>query len=223
MGRIESVRGAELFAPEETGGVSLEDVFTAYMDCRRKKRGTYNALAFEVDWERRCADLLGRINAGEYRPLRSLVFIIRKPVMREVFAPAFESRVVDHLIARKIEPLLEERFIDDSYSTRKGKGTLFGIERMERHIRACSHNYTRDCYVMKLDIRSFFMDLPKRELYDRMAAFLRERYDAPDLPTLLCLLRATYSDCPQQHCVRRSPLAAWDKLPPRKSLFNGDA
>ena len=105
MGRIESVRGAELFAPEETGGVSLEDVFTAYMDCRRKKRGTYNALAFEVDWERRCADLLGRINAGEYRPLRSLVFIIRKPVMREVFAPAFESRVVDHLIARKIEPL----------------------------------------------------------------------------------------------------------------------
>ena len=54
MGRIESVRGAELFAPEETGGVSLEDVFTAYMDCRRKKRGTYNALAFEVDWERRC-------------------------------------------------------------------------------------------------------------------------------------------------------------------------
>ena len=198
MGRIESVRGAELFASEETGGVSLEDVFTAYMDCRRKKRGTYNALAFEVDWERRCADLLGRINAGEYRPLRSLVFIIRKPVMREVFAPAFESRVVDHLIARKIEPLLEERFIDDSYSTRKGKGTLFGIERMERHIRACSHDYTRDCYVMKLDIRSFFMDLPKRELYDRMAAFLREHYDAPDLPTLLCLLRATYSDCPQQ-------------------------
>ena len=42
----------------------------------------------------------------------------------------------------------------------------------------------------------------------------------PDLPTLLCLLRATYSDCPQQHCVRRSPLAAWDKLPPRKSLFH---
>ena len=69
MGRIESVRGAELFAPEETGGVSLEDVFTAYMDCRRKKRGTYNALAFEVDWERRCADLLGRINAGEYLSL----------------------------------------------------------------------------------------------------------------------------------------------------------
>lgn len=222
MGMNGNSRGDELFAPEEVGGISLEDVFTAYMDCRRKKRGTYNALAFEVDWESRCVELQRRINAGEYRPLRSLVFVIRKPVMREVFAPAFESRVVDHLIARKIEPLLEERFIDDSYSTRKGKGTLYGIEQVERHIRACSCDYTRDCYVMKLDIRSFFMDLPKRELYDRMAAFLRERYTEPDLPTLLYLLRKTYFDCPQQHCVRRSPLAAWDKLPPRKSLFNGD-
>ena len=158
------------------------------MDCRRKKRGTYNALAFEVDWESRCVELRRRINAGEYRPLRSLVFVIRKPVMREVFAPAFESRVVDHLIARKIEPLLEERFIDDSYSTRKGKGTLYGIEQVERHTRACSRGYTRNCYVMKLDIRSFFMDLPKRELYDRMAAFLRERYTEPDLPTGLFIL-----------------------------------
>ena len=42
--------GEELFAPEEAGDISLEDVFTACMDCRRKKRGTYNVLAFEVDW-----------------------------------------------------------------------------------------------------------------------------------------------------------------------------
>ena len=168
-------------------------------------------------------ELWREINAGTYRPSRSIAFIINKPVKREIFAADFRDRVVHHLIARKIEPLLEAEFIDDSYSTRKEKGTLYGIRRVEEFVRECSENYTKDCYVMKLDIRSFFMDLPKRELYDRMAAFLRERYDAPDLPTLLCLLRATYSDCPQQHCVRRSPLAAWDKLPPRKSLFNGDA
>ena len=41
----------ELFSLEQTGGISLEDVFEAYFDCRRKKRGTYNALAFEADYE----------------------------------------------------------------------------------------------------------------------------------------------------------------------------
>ena len=40
-----------LFAPEETGGISLEEVFEAYFDCRRKKRGTHKALAFEADYE----------------------------------------------------------------------------------------------------------------------------------------------------------------------------
>ena len=70
--------------------------------------------------------------------------------------------VVHNLIARKIEPLLEAEFIDDSYSTRKEKGTLYGIRRVEEFVRECSENYTKDCYVMKLDVRSFFMDIHRR-------------------------------------------------------------
>lgn len=42
----------ELFSSEETGGISLEEVFEAYFACRRHKRDTYNALAFEADYER---------------------------------------------------------------------------------------------------------------------------------------------------------------------------
>ncbi len=213
---------ATLFPLEEMGGISLEDVFTAYFDCRRRKRGTYNALAFEADYERKCVELWRQINDGSYRPLRSIVFIIFKPVQREVFAPAFESRVIDHLIARKIEPLLEAQFIDDSYSTHKGKGTLYGIRRIEEHIRLCSENYTKDCYVMKLDIWSFFMDVPKAELYRRMEAFLTERYEGNDLSVLLFLLKVTLYDCPEKHCVRRCPRSYWDGLPPRKSLFHSD-
>lgn len=59
---------ATLFPPEEMGGISLEDVFTAYFNCRRRKRGTYNALAFEADYERKCrmeAFLTTRYEGGE--------------------------------------------------------------------------------------------------------------------------------------------------------------
>ena len=117
----------ELFPTEETGGISLEEVFEAYFACRRKKRGTHNALAFEADYERKCIELWRDINAGTYKPSRSVAFIVFKPVQREVFAADFRDRVVHHLVARKIEPLLEAEFIDDSYSTRKEKGTLYGI------------------------------------------------------------------------------------------------
>ncbi len=82
---------SELFPMEETGGISLEDVFSAYFDCRRKKRNTYNALAFESDYERKCIDLWREINSGTYRPSRSIAFIINKPVKREVFAADFRE------------------------------------------------------------------------------------------------------------------------------------
>lgn len=144
----------------------MEDVFEAYFECRKKKRNTCNALAFESDYERRCVELWREINAGTYRPSRSIAFIINKPVKREIFAADFRDRVVHHLIARRLVPLLEEKFINDSYSTRKGKGTLYGIEHVAEHIRLCSENYTKECYILKIDIRSFFMKISKRRLYD---------------------------------------------------------
>lgn len=211
-----------LFVPEETGGISLEEVFEAYFACRRKKRGTHNALAFEADYERKCIRLWREINAGTYKPSRSVAFIVFKPVQREVFAADFRDRVVHHLIARKIEPLLEAEFIDDSYSTRKEKGTLYGIRRVEGFVRECSENYTKDCYVMKLDIRSFFMDIHKKLLYERLEKFLRETYRENDLEMLLYLLRETIFNRPEKNCIRRCPASHWKGLPRDKSLFHSD-
>lgn len=201
MKQKQTMETNSLFAPEETGGISLEEVFEAYFACRRKKRGTHNALAFEADYERKCIGLWREINAGTYKPSRSVAFIVFKPVQREVFAADFRDRVVHHLIARKIEPLLEAEFIDDSYSTRKEKGTLYGIRRVGGFVRECSENYTKDCYVMKLDIRSFFMDISKKLLY---------------------LLRETIFNRPEKNCIRRCPATHWKGLPWDKSLFHSD-
>lgn len=211
-----------MFDPEEMGGISLEDVFTAYFDCRKKKRNTCNALAFESDYERGCVDLWREINSGTYHPSRSIAFIITKPVRREVFAADFRDRVVHHLIARRIEPLLEEKFIDDNYSTRKGKGTLYGIRRVEEHIRRCSENYTCDCYILKVDIRSFFMKISRQRLYNLTEDLLRKRYAGNDLPLLLYLLRETVFNRPEKNCIRKTPAKAWKGLPRDKTLFHSD-
>lgn len=213
---------AMLFPPEEIGGISLEEVFEAYFECRRKKRNTCNALAFEANYERECVDLWRDINNATYRPSRSVAFIVNKPVQREVFAADFRDRVVHHLIARKITPLLEAQFSDSSYSTRKGKGTLYGIHQIEQHIGACSQNYTQDCYVMKIDIRSFFMDIPKQRLYERTEQFLKQRYEGNDLYLLLYLIRETVFNRPEKHCIRKSSSDSWRGLPKDKSLFHTD-
>ncbi|MFT6915897.1 MAG: hypothetical protein ACJAWL_002207 [Motiliproteus sp.] len=72
-------------------------------------------------------------------------------------AADFRDRVVHHLVVNKLNPLFEKIFIHDSYACRKGKGTHFGIQGVDRFIRQCSKNYTTDCYVLKLDVKGFFM------------------------------------------------------------------
>jgi hypothetical protein len=78
------------------------------------------------------------INRGIYQSGRSIAFVVDKPVKREIFAADFRDRVVHHLIISKLNPLFEKKFIYDSYACRPGRGTHFGIQRIDRFIRQCS-------------------------------------------------------------------------------------
>ena len=122
--------------------MSLEEVIEAYFDCRRNKRNTANQLRFEMDYERECVDLWQEIKEHRYEPRRSIAFVVEKPVKREIFAADFRDRVVHHLIVRRIMPLLEAKFHPESYSKQKGKGTLYGIQRIEQQLRECYKGYT---------------------------------------------------------------------------------
>ena len=211
-----------LFRLSEMGGIELWEVVDAYYECRRRKRRTVNAMKFELDWESECVSLWESINNGTYRPGRSIAFIVDKPTKREIFAADFRDRVVHHLIARKIQPLLEAQFIDDSYSTREGKGTLYGIRRIASQLQQVSHNYTEDCYIMRLDIEGFFMSINKQLLYEEIESLINQQYRGNDRHLLLWMIRLTVMNRPEQNCIRKSPQSAWRGLPPQKSLFGGD-
>lgn len=204
------------------GGVSLEEVIEAYYDCRRRKRNTVNALEFEVDYERHCIDLWHELNSHTYQPRRSIAFVVEHPVKREIFAADFRDRVVHHLIARRMWLLLQAQFHPDSYSTQPGKGTLYGIQRVEQHIRECSAGYTQDCYIMKLDISGYFMSISKEALYESVCLFLDGRYPAADMPMLRYLLKETIFNRPEKNCVRKVPRYRWQGLPRNKTLFGTD-
>ena len=199
--------------------IALEEVFEAYFQCRKNKRRTCNALGFETDFEDSLIRLWEEIVDGTYYPGRSIAFIVTKPVKREVFAADFRDRIVHHLIAGKIMDLLEEEFIHDSYSCRVGKGTQYGIKRVAEFIRQCSKDYTKDCYILKMDIKSFFMSMDKPLLYKRLVAFLDEKYQGRDKSLLFELIRKVIFNAPEENCCIKGQLSDWKGLPPSKSLF----
>lgn len=209
----------DFFSPQ-SGTIALEDVFEAYFECRRNKRRTYNALAFEMRFEENLIELWRSLNEGTYRVGRSLAFIVRKPVLREIFAADFRDRVVHHLVIRKLMPLFEQAFLPDSYSCRKGKGSLYGIRRVYAYLRACSGGFHQDCYVMRLDIQSFFMQIHQDILYRKLEAFIRQNYKAADKRILLRLVHQIVFNQPQKNCLRRGSCHDWLMLPRSKSLFH---
>lgn len=203
-----------------SGSDLLTDLFRAYYDARRHKRNTRSQLAFEIDSEHNLITLYEQIRDRTYRPSPGICFITDKPVKREIFASPFRDRVVHHLLFNYLAPIFERRMIYDSYSCRKGKGTSAGIARIEHHIRSCSDNYTRQAYVLKLDLRGYFMSIDKRLLYDiisRTVAGVRNVGFDRDLADFL--LRSILLRDPLKDCSIVGRKSDWVGLPPSKSLF----
>ena len=205
----------ELSAP-----IDLEELFEAYASCRKNKRNTINAIAFEIDYERELIRLCDEINGGSYHPGKSVAFIVNKPVQREIFAADFRDRIVHHLIISKLNPLFEREFIYDSYACRTGKGTHLGIKRLDRFIRQCSHNYSQDCFILKLDIKAFFMSIHKMMLHSRLNDFLHEKYVLPDRVIMCDLCRKVVLHDPTRNCIIKGRPSDWRGLPMYKSLFH---
>ena len=122
--------------------VTTAGLLEAYYDCRQSKRQTASAIMYEVDYETKIIVLRDRINARTYLPGKSICFVVTRPKYREVFAAAFEDRIVHHYIALRLEPLFESIFSPRTFNCRKGKGQLYGINMLLNDIRECSENYT---------------------------------------------------------------------------------
>lgn len=200
--------------------VLAEEIFTAYYDCRKNKRNTHNAIKFEIHLEQNIFALIDDVFNGTYSPDRSIAFIVNKPVKREIFAADFRDRVVHHWLINKLNPLFENVFIPDSYACRVGKGTHYGVARVNQFIKECSENYTKDCYILKLDIQGFFMHIHRTILVNSLKKFVYSNYHQPDINLVIELLEKVIFNAASDNCFIKGKKKDWKGLPNNKSLFH---
>jgi len=96
----QSVRPLRALAAVPTDGTPhrlLEDIYRAYLQARRHKRGKGYQIRFEMNQERELVRLRDELLERRYEPRPSSCFIIHDPKMREVFAADFRDRIVHHL------------------------------------------------------------------------------------------------------------------------------
>lgn len=202
----------------------------AYSSARRHKRNTQSQLLFESNLENNIMKLYDELRTRTYKPSHCICFITEDPVKREVFASDFRDRVVHHLLHNYINPMFERLLIYDCYSCREGKGTMMALQRYEHHIRACSRNYRRPCYILQLDLSGYFMSIPRdklRAMIDSDLERMRHRKcernkrwdDVVDFNLVAYLIDCILSRDPTKNAIKVGDKRKWKGLPGNKSLF----
>ena len=209
------------------------DVHNAFLDAKRHKSGKPYVKAFERNLGSNLQALTDELWNRTYQPRPGACFIITYPKKREVFAADFRDRIVHHLYYNYTRELYERTFIADSYSCIPGRGTHYGIRRLEQHIRSESRNYTRPCFVLKMDICGYFMHIDRQRLLDICLSTLRRMAihrilthvpvlwrDRLDMDFIEYLTREIVLLDPTASCRIVGQLSEWDGLPHDKSLFH---
>lgn len=142
----------------------LYDLYVAFEDAARHKHKMSYVVKFERELAENLNALCDDLLTHRYRALPSKCFVVKYPKKREVFAAMFRDRVVHHLYFNYTHQLFERTFIADSYSCIKGRGTLYGVNRLRQHIRQASLNWQERAYAMSLDIRGYFMHINREKL-----------------------------------------------------------
>ena len=211
------------------------DLYAAFHSAKRHKSNRLYVKTFERRLDANLRKLCDELWSHRYVPEPSSCFIVEHPKKREVFAAQFRDRVVHHLYYNYTHKLLESTFIQDSYSCIDGRGTHYGIDRMRKHILQESDNYQRKCYVLKLDIRGYFMHINRQTLLDITIGTLRkmashkvdgcgeERWDdVLDMDFIEWLTGEIVMLNPKEHCHIVWSRKDWIGLDRNKSLFYTD-
>lgn len=202
----------------------IEDLFKAYYQARKNKRKKQSVMAFEIDYEPKLFKLGRELAEGNYKIGKSICFISFKPVQREIFAADFRDRIVHHLVFNYIKLIFENSFINDSYSCRPRKGTLYGIKRLDHFIRSCSQNYKKDCHILKLDIQGYFMSIDRNILFNQIEEKIKNYKGHRKFSTtwILKLIHQIIFHDPTKNCLINGKKSDWSGLPKSKSLFGAE-
>jgi RNA-directed DNA polymerase len=144
--------------------ISIENLLSTWERFIRGKRRKKDVMKFEARLGDNLLELHGMLSARTYEHASYSAFNISDPKPRNIHKAIVRDRVLHHLIYKELYWYFDSRFIFDSYSCRKNKGTHRAFMRFKVFADKVSKNNTRTCYVLKCDIKKFFASIDHKTL-----------------------------------------------------------
>lgn len=121
---------------------------------------------YESNLTENLLSLMGELKRGLYKPkpLRRKHIDKGKGKTRPLGIPAVRCRIAQEVLRRLVNPIFESRFHDNSFGFRPGRSCHQAVERM---LQLSQQGYR---YVVDIDIKGFFDNIPHDIILDSLAA-----------------------------------------------------
>ena len=102
-------------------------------------------------------------------------FNISDPKPRNIHKASVKDRLLHHAIYRVLYLYFDPKFIHDSYSCRLNKGTHKALDRFQYFTNQVSKNNSKQCWILKCDIRKFFATIDHRSLQYIVSNYIEDK------------------------------------------------
>lgn len=148
---------------------SLENFYLALKELRKGKTLHPSFIAFEYEAPVIIDRLIKEIDSGTYKAKPYRNFPVYEPKERMISAPHIEDRLVQHALMRIVGPIIDRKFIDQTYACRVGRGTHSCSNQLTRYLQ----NYTEDDYFLQLDMSKYFYSIDKDVLFKKVKKIIK--------------------------------------------------
>jgi len=139
--------------------IKIENLLLTWERFLRGKKQKKDVVIFQLRLADNLTNLYYSLANYTYKHGAYSAFTISDPKLRNIHKATVRDRVLHHLIYKELYPYFDKKFIYDSYSCRKNKGTHRAIKRFKYFACRVSKNNSRMCYVLKCDIKKFFASI----------------------------------------------------------------
>lgn len=204
--------------------VTFRSVFQAYQACRKRKGKTVQTCFFEQNGLDNLFAITHDLQAQVWRPAPPVVFYVAKPKAREIYAAQFQDRVVHHWLVPRLEALFDNELIYDCAANRKGKGTHFAVERLQRFMRKQGGKLS----FLQLDVANFFNTIRHDILLDILAqklsnAVKKHKVSLAQARYYYALARQIISQPVVECAIHKGDKQQGLRIPAHKQLANAPA
>lgn len=136
--------------------VSWGNVTYAYKQTQKgSPKHKIPAIRFRKNETSNLKDIRDAVKNGKFKPKGFYLFEIEEPKRRIIHAPAYEDKIVHHMLYQKLRDFYEPKFISDSYSCIRGKGNQRAVKKLQHFMRKVEKRYG-EVWLYKLDVSKFF-------------------------------------------------------------------